>query len=82
MNTNDMSNIYNDYDISIDNIEELSIKYDTNKKIIEYNIFDKLDKNILVNIYLNRISNYIMKKEDKCDKILEYIDAIKYLLIN
>ena len=82
MNTNDMSNIYNDYDISIDNIEELSIKYDTNKKIIEYNIFDKLDKNVLVNIYLNRISNYIMKKEDKCDEILEYIDAIKYLLIN
>jgi hypothetical protein len=77
-----MSNIYNDYDISVDNIEELSIKYDTNKKIIEYNIIDKLDKNVLVNIYLNRISNYIMKKEDENNEILEYIDAIKYLLIN
>ena len=77
-----MSIIYNNYDISIDNIEELSIKYDTNKKIIEYNIIDKLDKNVLVNIYLNRISNYIMKKEDENNEILEYIDAIKYLLIN
>ena len=77
-----MSNIYNDYDISIDNIEELSIKYDTNKKIIEYNIFNKLDKNVLINIYLNRISNYIMKKENQNNEILEYIDAIKYLLIN
>jgi hypothetical protein len=77
-----MSIIYNNYDISIDNIEELSIKYDTNKKIIEYNIFNKLDKNVLVNIYLNRISNYIMKKEDENNEILEYIDAIKYLLIN
>lgn len=77
-----MSNIYNDYDISIDNIEELLIKYDTNKKIIEYNIFNKLDKNVLVNIYLNRISNYIMKKENENNEILEYIDAIKYLLIN
>lgn len=77
-----MSIIYNDYDISIDNIEELSIKYDTNKKIIEYNIFNKLDKNVLINIYLNRISNYIMKKEDENNEILEYIDAIKYLLIN
>ena len=76
-----MSNIYNDYDISIDNIEELSIKYDSNNKIIEYNIFDKLDKNVLVNIYLNRISNYIMKKEDENNEILEYIDAIKYLLV-
>jgi hypothetical protein len=82
MLTNYMSNIYNDYDISVDNIEELSIKYDTNKKIIEYNIIDKLDKNVLVNIYLNRISNYIMKKEDENNEILEYIDAIKYLLIN
>jgi hypothetical protein len=82
MLTNDKSNIYNDYDISIDNIEELSIKYDTNKKIIEYNIFNKLDKNVLINIYLNRISNYIMKKEDENNEILEYIDAIKYLLIN
>lgn len=81
MLTNDMSNIYNDYDISIDNIEELSIKYDSNNKIIEYNIFDKLDKNVLVNIYLNRISNYIMKKEDENNEILEYIDAIKYLLV-
>jgi hypothetical protein len=77
-----MSIIYNNYDISIDNIEELSIKYDTNKKIIEYNIFNKLDKNVLVNIYLNRISNYIIKKEDENNEILEYIDAIKYLLIN
>lgn len=77
-----MSIIYNDYDISIDNIEELSIKYDTNKKIIEYNIFNKLDKNVLINIYLNRISNYIMKKENQNNEILEYIDAIKYLLIN
>lgn len=81
MLTNDMSNIYNDYDISIDNIEELSIKYHSNNKIIEYNIFDKLDKNVLVNIYLNRISNYIMKKEDENNEILEYIDAIKYLLV-
>lgn len=81
MLTNDMSNIYNDYDIYIDNIEELSIKYDSNNKIIEYNIFDKLDKNVLVNIYLNRISNYIMKKEDENNEILEYIDAIKYLLV-
>ena len=81
MLTNDMSNIYNDYDISIDNIEELSIKYDSNNKIIENNIFDKLDKNVLVNIYLNRISNYIMKKEDENNEILEYIDAIKYLLV-
>ena len=44
--SNDISNIYNYYNISLDNIEELSIKYDTNKKIIEYYIFDKLDKNV------------------------------------
>jgi len=79
---NDITNIYNDYDISIDNIEELSIKYDTNKKIIEYYIFNKLNKNVIINIYLNRISNIIINKENKNDEILNNIDIIKYLLVN
>ena len=79
---NDITNIYNDYDISIDNIEELSIKYDTNEKIIEYYIFNKINKNVIINIYLNRISNIIIKKENKYDEILNNIDIIKYLLVN